>query len=91
MTDEEIFDALDVPADRRVELRNLLHAWSRANLPGPNLYSVMACIYWNMLKRQAPLVLPVDTFDTSAWEGTVDPSAWLGTVRGAPWIDYDYE
>lgn len=51
MTDDEIFDSLGVPADRREELAAWLHAWSRANLPGPNLYAVTASVFWNALQR----------------------------------------
>jgi hypothetical protein len=85
VTDAEIFDALDVPEDRRVQLAALLHAWSRAHIPGPNLYAVMAVIYWNMLKSQVPWDVPEDTFDVSKW---YDPArdGVLGTVRGWPWV-----
>lgn len=77
MTDEEIFDSLGVPEDRRVELANWLHAWSRANIPGPNMYAISAFVFWNVLKNRTPFDIPEDVFD---------PSEWLGTIRGTPWI-----
>lgn len=80
MTDKELFDTLDVPEDRRLELANMLHAWSAAYLPGPNLYAVMATIYWNVLKGQPVIDIPEDTFD---------PAEWLGTIRGTPWVNHD--
>lgn len=79
MTDDELFDSLAVPEDRRVELAARLHAWSRATLPGPNLYAINAAVFWNVLRHNTPLVPPEDTFD---------PSEWLGTVRGAPWVNF---
>ena len=57
MTDEEIFDSLGVPAVRREQLAAWLHAWSRANLPGPNMYAVTAAVFWNVLKR-TPEAMP---------------------------------
>lgn len=51
MTDQEIFDALGVPEDRREQLADWLHAWSRATLPGPNAYAINAAVFWAVLQR----------------------------------------
>lgn len=93
MTDEEIFDSLSVPADRREELRNWLHAWSRANPPGPNMYAITAAVFWNVLRMNTPVIeIPEDTFDPTAWLGEhydPDHNGFLGTVRGWPWVGLD--
>jgi len=50
MTDEEIFDAIGVPEDRRVELAALLHAWARTVIPGPVNYAIAAVVFWHQMR-----------------------------------------
>lgn len=66
MSDQEIFDAIGVPEDRRPELAAWLHAWSRLILPGPNYYAAKAVLVWNAIK-DAPPVVPDGVFDPSGW------------------------
>jgi hypothetical protein len=78
MTDEEIFDAIGIPADRRDYVADWVHAWSRAVIPGPNMYAIMAAVVWNSIKNVEPRPVHEDLFDVPEW---------LGVVDGAPWID----
>lgn len=50
MTDEEIFDAIGVPPDRRAELAALLHAWARSVIPGPCNYAVAVVVFWHQMR-----------------------------------------
>lgn len=77
MTDQEIFDALSVPEDRREQLAAWLHAWSKATLPGPHGYAVAAAVFWNVLQRGL-IDPPTNVFDPLTWVATEyeAPSIW---------------
>ncbi|MCV7174882.1 hypothetical protein [Mycolicibacterium sphagni] len=47
--DEELFDELGVPADRRETLARMLHSFARTCQPGPARYSLAAIVYWRWL------------------------------------------
>lgn len=65
-SDQEIFDAIGVPEERRPGLQRYLHAWARSAYPGPNTYAFMAVLANRMIEL-GQMTIPEPVFDLSEW------------------------